>query len=43
MDHVVVGGMPDLRRPDGTLDTAAFLDVAPRFHSMRAAGDVEFE
>ena len=43
VDHVVVGGMPDLRRPDGTLDTAAFLDVAPRFHSMRAAGDVEFE
>ena len=42
VDHVVVGGPPDLRRPDGSPDTAAAFDAVPRFHSMRRSGDLEF-
>ena len=42
LDHVVIGGLPDLRAPDGALDTAAALDAVPRFVSFRRAGLVDF-
>lgn len=43
LDHVVLGDIPSRRRPDGSLDTDGCLDAVPRFHSIRASGEVDFE
>ncbi|MBQ9727948.1 MAG: DNA repair protein RadC [Kiritimatiellae bacterium] len=42
LDHVVLGDIPSRLRPDGTPDTDGCLDAIPRFHSVRAAGEVDF-
>lgn len=43
LDHVVLGDVPSRRRPDGSLDTDGCLDAVPRFHSIRASGEVDFQ
>ena len=43
VDHVVVGGLPDLRGPDGSIDTTRCFDLVPRFRSLRRTGAVDFE
>ena len=43
LDHIVIGGLPDLRTPDGAPDTSAVFDALPRFVSLRRAGLAEFE
>lgn len=42
LDHVVLGDIPSRLRPDGTPETDGCLDAVPRFHSIRAAGEVDF-
>lgn len=42
LDHVILGDVPSRLRPDGTLETADCLDLVPRFHSIRASGEVDF-
>ena len=43
VDHVVVGGLPDLRGPDGSIDTTRCFDLVPRFRSLRRTGAVDFD
>ena len=43
LDHVVLGDIPSRLRPDGSADTAGCLEAVPRFHSIRASGEVDFE
>lgn len=43
LDHVILGDIPSRRRPDGSPDTEGCLDAVPRFHSVRASGEVDFQ
>ena len=43
LDHVIVGDIPSQLRPDGALDTDGCLDAVPRFRSIRASGEVDFQ
>ncbi len=43
LDHLVLGDPPDLRMPDGSVDTTAVFDALPRFVSFRRSGLVSFD